>query len=292
MIGAVEDDEFDIQSGLMAGWAVTFCLLYIIVMVFSIVLYLLTVRAMALEIRSHNTTYLFVMVLFLAAVVEFGVIMGEFLARFGHFSYSELNCKLVVFARHGNRILQVGLTGDDSDLTLVQVTTILTMLGYASLAVYLKTTRFQLVTRRYFPVLALVLVTVSTLTVLQPTLNVRSNPTEQWCQYVHPDLQSRLVSGWLYTVILPYLLPLLLSVGPSVYLALRLRAGLIIEPLRSQVMVTLAVLTSYFIFYLLHFILMTARQVNFMTGPTSMHRLLGKTLLSRSDSQVLSQDSV
>ena len=293
MIGAVEDDEFDIQSGLMAGWAVTFCLLYIIVMVFSIVLYLLTVRAMALEIRSHNTTYLFVMVLFLAAVVEFGVIMGEFLARFGHFSYTELNCKLVVFARHGNRILQVGLTtSDDSDLTLVQVTTILTMLGYTSLAVYLKTTRFQLVTRRYFPVLALVLVTFSTLTVLQPTLNVRSNPTEQWCQYVHPDLQSRLVSGWLYTVILPYLLPLLLSVGPSVYLALRLRAGLIIEPLRSQVMVTLAVLTSYFIFYLLHFILMTARQVNFMTSPTSMHRLLGKTLLSRSDSHIPSQDSV
>ena len=107
MIGAVEDDEFDVQSGLMAGWAVTFCVLYIIVMMISIVLYLLTVRAMALEIRSHNTTYLLAMLLFFAAVIEFGVIMGEFMARFGHFSFTDLNCKLVVFTRHGNRILQV-----------------------------------------------------------------------------------------------------------------------------------------------------------------------------------------
>ena len=108
MIGAVEDDEFDVQSGLMSGWAVTFCVLYIIVMVISMVLYLLTVRAMAMEIRSHNTTYLLVMVLFFAAVVEFAVIMGEFLARFGHFSFTDINCKLLVFTRHGNRILQVG----------------------------------------------------------------------------------------------------------------------------------------------------------------------------------------
>ena len=107
MIGKVENDEFDVQSGLMSGWAVTFCVLYIIVMVISIILYMLTVRAMALEIRSHNTTYLLVMLLFFAAVVEFGVIMGEFMARFGHFSFTDLNCKLVVFTRHGNRILHV-----------------------------------------------------------------------------------------------------------------------------------------------------------------------------------------
>ena len=108
MIGSVEDDEFDVQSGLMSGWAVTFCVLYIIVMLISIALYLLTVRALALEIRAHNTTYLLVMILFLTALLEFGVIMGEFLARFGHFSFTDLNCKLLIFTRHGNRILQVG----------------------------------------------------------------------------------------------------------------------------------------------------------------------------------------
>ena len=76
MIGAVEDDEFDIQSGLKAGWAITFCVLYIIVMIISILCYFVTVRAVALEIRAHNTTYLLILLLFFAAIIEFGVIVG------------------------------------------------------------------------------------------------------------------------------------------------------------------------------------------------------------------------
>ena len=83
--------------------------------------------------------------------------------------------------------------------------------------------------------------------------------------------------GWLYTVIFPYLAPLVLAVPPIVFLALRLRAANIIEPQRSQVVVSLTVVTAYFIFYLLHFILMTARQVDFMVGPSSFHKLLGET---------------
>lgn len=76
MIGAVEDDEFDIQSGLKFGWAVTFCVLYIIVMIISILCYFFTVRAVALEVRAHNTTYLLVLLLFFTAIIEFGVIVG------------------------------------------------------------------------------------------------------------------------------------------------------------------------------------------------------------------------
>ena len=76
MIGAVEDDEFDIQSGLKTGWAVTFCILYLIVMIISILCYFLTIRAVALEVRAHNTTYLLVLLLFFAAIIEFGVIVG------------------------------------------------------------------------------------------------------------------------------------------------------------------------------------------------------------------------
>ena len=55
MIGAVEDDEFDIQSGLKTGWAVTFCILYIIVMIISILCYFLTIRAVALEVCEDET---------------------------------------------------------------------------------------------------------------------------------------------------------------------------------------------------------------------------------------------
>ena len=75
----------------------------------------------------------------------------------------------------------------------VQVTTALTMVYYTALAVYMKTTKFQLVTRRYFPVLAVLLLSISTLAVLQPTLNIKSSRAEQWCQYVHSDIQSRYV---------------------------------------------------------------------------------------------------
>ena len=126
MINSVEDDEFDVQSGLKNGWAITFCVLYIIVMIISIILYFITIRAVALEIRAHNTTYLLVMLLFFAAIIEFGVIVGgnirifsifeklntdnlEFMAKFGYFAYSDTNCKLVTFIIHGNRILQVNI---------------------------------------------------------------------------------------------------------------------------------------------------------------------------------------
>ena len=76
MIGSVEDDEFDVQSGLQTGWAITFCVLYVIVMIVSILSYFVTVRAVALEVRAHNTTYLLVLLLFFTAIIEFGVIVG------------------------------------------------------------------------------------------------------------------------------------------------------------------------------------------------------------------------
>ena len=62
----------------------------------------------------------------------------------------------------------------------------------------------------------------------------------------------------------------------NIYSASRLKEGLILEPQRSQVLVSLAVTGSYFIFYLLYFILMTVRQVEFLVDMSQMHRMLGK----------------
>ena len=78
-------------------------------------------------------------------------------------------------------------------LYVEQISTALSMLYYNWLAVYLKTTKFQLLTRRYFPLLAVALFSVMTVMVLQPTLNIKSSRAEQWCQYVHTDIQSRCV---------------------------------------------------------------------------------------------------
>ena len=144
------------------------------------------------------------------------------------------------------------------------------------LAAYLKTTKFQLLTKRYFPVLVLSLLTLETLMVLSPTLGIRSSISEQWCEFVHPDVSTRSRMGWLYPVLFPYFIPLVAAVGPFIYLAIRLKEGHIIEPQKSQVVVTMAIVSSYFIFYLLYFILMTARQVEFLVDMSQMHRLLGK----------------
>ena len=62
----------------------------------------------------------------------------------------------------------------------------------------------------------------------------------------------------------------------NIYSASRLKEGLILEPQRSQVLVSLAVTGSYFIFYLLYFILMTVRQVEFLVDMSQMRRMLGK----------------
>jgi len=264
MIGSVEDDEFDVQSGLESGWATAFFILYIIVMIISLVLYMLTIRAVALEIRVHNPTYILVLLLFLAAVIEFGVMIGEFMAKFGYFSYTDVNCKLVTFIIYGNRILQIS--------------TAITMLYYNMLASYLKTTKFQLNTKRYMPVIIVSLLILETVMVLYPTLGIRSSIAEQWCEFVNPDPASRSLIGWLYTVLFPYFFPLVFAIGPFIYLALRVKEGHIIEPQKSEVIVSLAIVSSYFLFYLLYFILMIARQVNFLIDLSQMNRMLGTSL--------------
>jgi len=263
-MNAVEEDEFDIQSGVRNSWAISFCVLYLLVMSLSLALYLTTVRAVAVTVRSQNPTNYLVLLLFLAATVEFGLMVGEFFARFGYFLYSDLNCQLLTFTLYGNR--------------LIQVATALTMLYYNLLAVYLKTTRFQLLVKRYLPVLVLVLVVLVTLLVLPPTLNTRASLAQQWCEY--RDQDTRLSHGWVYQVIFPFFLPLVISALPSLYLALRLKESQIIEPQKSQVLVSLAVVAAYFLFYLLYFILMIAKQVEFsMVGRDHINKLLSLSVM-------------
>lgn len=153
------------------------------------------------------------------------------------------------------------------------------MLYYNMIAVYLKTTKFQLLTRRYFPVLVLGLLLLEVFMVLSPVLGVRAGVTQQSCVFIAGEVEMmevRARDGWLYTVLFPYFLPLVAAVGPFIYLAIRLKEGHIIEPQRSQVMVTMAVVGGYFVFHLLYFILMTARQVEFLVDMSPMGKMLGE----------------
>ena len=164
----------------------------------------------------------------------------------------------------------------DVMMCLLQISTTITMLYYNMIAVYLKTTKFQLLTRRYFPGLVLGLLLLEVVLVLSPVLRVRAGLTEQSCVFVSGEMETRARDGWLYTVLFPYFLPLVAAVGPFIYLAIRLKEGHIIEPQRSQVLVTMAVVGGYFVFHLLYFILMTARQVEFLVDMSQMTRTLGE----------------
>jgi len=260
MMNSVEEDEFDIQHGLQSVWAITFGVLYLLVMSTSIFLYLLVVRAVARNGRRENVTFFLIFFLFFTALVEYALIIEEFMSRFGYFLFTNINCKLFTYTIYGNRILQACI--------------LLTLLYYNLLAVFLKTVRFELHMKRFFPLLVVALLVLEMVIVLKPTLNMRASIAEQWCEFSDPA--SRVVSGWLYSVLFPYFLPLVASIGPAIYLTLRIKEGEIIEPKKSEVRVSLAVVSGYFLFYLLYFILMTARQVEgLMVRQKEWNRLLG-----------------
>ena len=100
----------------------------------------------------------------------------------------------------------------------------------------LKTARFELNMKRYFPIVVLILLLLEMFIVLKPTLNMRASIAQQWCEFADQD--SRVIDGWLYSVMFPYFLPLVASIGPSIYLTLRLKEVEIIEPKKSQVFLT------------------------------------------------------
>lgn len=87
---------------------------------------------------------------------------------------------------------------------------------------------------------------------------MRSSIAGQWCEY--SNTSHRQLDRWMYAILMPYWVPLVLSLPPVVFLSLRLKEGEIIEPKKSQVRVSLAIGGGYFLFHLLYFILMTARQ--------------------------------
>lgn len=91
MVGRAVEEELDIQSSLQHTWAVSFSLLYLLVMLLSTLLYLAVVRALARTATSSVTHHL-VLLLFLAALVEFAVELRELLARFGYFLLTDAAC--------------------------------------------------------------------------------------------------------------------------------------------------------------------------------------------------------
>ena len=70
----------NLTKKIQSSWAISFSILYLLVMILSISLYLSMVRAIA-KTSVHNLTYHLVLLLFFAALVEFAILLEEFMSR-------------------------------------------------------------------------------------------------------------------------------------------------------------------------------------------------------------------
>ena len=110
--------------------------------------------------------------------------------RFDLFLFTTPNCGLFKFTVYGNRVLQAS--------------TVLAILYFNLLAVYLKTSKCETIGRQLFPVIVLVLLLIELATTLPPALNVRADDSQRFLHRVtHPFYQmvSSRISSCEYGVI-------------------------------------------------------------------------------------------
>ena len=96
--------------------------------------------------------------------------------RFDLFLFTTPNCGLFKFTVYGNRVLQAS--------------TVLAILYFNLLAVYLKTSKCETIGRQLFPVIVLVLLLIELATTLPPALNVRADDSQRFLHTItHPFCQ-------------------------------------------------------------------------------------------------------
>ena len=87
--------------------------------------------------------------------------------RFDLFLFTTPNCGLFKFTVYGNRVLQAS--------------TVLAILYFNLLAVYLKTSKCETIGRQLFPVIVLLLILIEFATTLPPALNVQADSSHRFC---------------------------------------------------------------------------------------------------------------
>ena len=86
--------------------------------------------------------------------------------RFDLFLFTTPNCGLFKFAVYGNRVLQAS--------------TVLAILYFNLIAVYLKTSKCETIARQLFPVIVLFLFLIELATTLPPALNVQADSSQRF----------------------------------------------------------------------------------------------------------------
>ena len=117
----------------------------------------------------------------------------------------------------------------------VKVSTVLSLLYYNLAATLLKTTRFVLLVKRYFPLIILLLLLLELVLAIDPALNVQAGLGGQLCVFVNKDWSVERRHGLLYNSIFPYILPLVMAIFPIIKLSVKLKESEITEPRKSCV---------------------------------------------------------
>ena len=264
----VEADQNDFSSQVRwaNAWQSSFFALYCMVMLVSLFLFLCLLRAMARHTPKKETPlYFFIVFIFFTGLVEDALIIQQFIMVNVPTAHTTTLCQFFTYVVYGNKIL-----------TAVSV---LSLLLYTWIAVTLKRTVIEQTAKKYFPHFVLGLFVLELILMIEPTLNVRANASQQFCYHVDKRFSTRRRVGWLYLVLYPYFIPILLSIFPLYKLAMKIKERALLSMHVAQVRITVVIVIGYYFFYLLYYTLMLGRETEaLLLDRSHWRKLLGKLL--------------
>ena len=246
MTDDVDQDQSDFSgiSRWALMWQAIFFVMDLVVMAISLVLNLCLLRGMARNPQKETTVYWLLMWLFFTSLVDDALLVGQFIKLYNtDLIHSTALCQFETFVVLGNRVLQV--------------LTLLFLVYYAWIQTEFKKTAIENKTKQFLPLVILTLVLAEVLVAIGPAMNVRSQANVKKCYYVDDSAYTRSVTGWLYLVIFPYFLPLVLASFPMIRIAMKLRNASyqMTEYFKIQNYVVLSVAGGYFLFHLMYYLM-------------------------------------
>lgn len=263
-----EQDNSDLYGGFAWAdrWQTVFFIFDVLVMLTSFFCYVCLLRAMARHsIKENSIIYLFLVFFYFTSLVDFALILEFYMSIYVHQYKSNDTCRFISFVTTGNRLLQVFAV-----LALLYLTLAMMEINLA---------KVEAIARKFLPLLFLGLIVLEIIFALPPSLNVKGSSHGRHCLYVDDDFNTVRLTGWLYSVLLPYFIPLLLAIYPMVKIFLKIKngaGGCASERERSQYQIVLSISLGYFFFHFLYYLMWLGRQIEAVTlEKTKFRQLLG-----------------
>lgn len=170
------------------------------------------------------------------------------MANQGYQSHTTGICQFVTFVMIGNRLLQsFG---------------VIALSYFTWTIVIFKTKKIENMVRQFFPFIVGGFIILEIIFAIPPAMNLEGTPHKGWCKYKNYDFHSTILVNWLYYVLFPYFIPLILCAYPFGYVLYKLR---IVDSVssrdRNHFQIVLAVVGGYFFFHFLYYLLWFGRQM-------------------------------